>query len=52
MKNAQWLPLPIIAETRDVRTVDVAEDPTVAANLMFDRNHPLAERVLSEQFGF
>ncbi|MDP9138375.1 MAG: NAD kinase [Pseudomonadota bacterium] len=39
-------------ETRDVRTVEVAEDPAVSATLMFDRNHPLSERVLSEQFGF
>jgi NAD+ kinase len=40
------------AETRNVRTVDISEDASISATLMFDRNHPLAERVLLEQFGF
>jgi NAD+ kinase len=40
------------SEVRSVRSVDVAEDTSISATLMFDRNHPLAERVLTEQFGF
>ncbi len=40
------------SETRNVRTVDIVEDTSISASLMFDRNHTLAERVLSEQFGF
>ncbi len=39
------------AEARDVVQVDVAEDRTITLTLLFDRDHPLEERVLREQFG-
>lgn len=37
-------------EIRDVAAVDIIEDQTTSVNLMFDRGHSLAERVLNEQF--
>jgi len=37
-------------EVRDVVTVDVAVDPTVETYLLFDPEHNLEERILSEQF--
>jgi NAD+ kinase len=39
-------------EFRDVRIVEVAEDSTIKATLLFDRGSNLSERVLSEQFVF
>ncbi|HFB98241.1 MAG TPA: NAD kinase [Bryobacterales bacterium] len=37
-------------EYRDVETVEVVQDESVAARLMFDPGHSLAERVINEQF--
>ncbi|HVZ92023.1 MAG TPA: NAD kinase [Rhizomicrobium sp.] len=37
-------------EVRDVTSVDVAEDRSVAATLLFDAGHSLDERILAEQF--
>ncbi len=37
-------------EVRDVETVDVAEDRSVDIRLLFDADHDLAERILTEQF--
>jgi NAD+ kinase len=37
-------------EVRDVTQVDVAVDPVVEINLLFDPEHNLEERILSEQF--
>lgn len=39
-------------EVRDVTEVEVAEDRTRAAKILFDPGHSLAERVLREQFRF
>ena len=39
-------------EVRHVRQVDVAQDQTKAAKILFDPGHSLAERVLREQFRF
>lgn len=37
-------------EVRDVETVDIAEDRTVAMTMLFDAGHSLDERILAEQF--
>jgi NAD+ kinase len=37
-------------EVRDVRTVDVAEDRSIAMTMLFDQGHSLHERILAEQF--
>ena len=37
-------------ETRNVLSVEVAEDPSAAATLLFDPGHALDERILREQF--
>jgi NAD+ kinase len=39
-------------EIRNVRQVEVAEDPNMHVSIMFDSGHNLAERVLIEQFKF
>jgi NAD+ kinase len=39
-------------EFRNVRSVEIAEDPSIGAALLFDRGSSLSERVLSEQFSF
>ena len=39
-------------EVRHVRQVEVAQDTSRAARLLFDPGHSLAERVLREQFRF
>ncbi len=39
-------------EVRHVREVEVAEDVTKSAKILFDPGHSLAERVLREQFRF
>lgn len=39
-------------EVRHVREVEIAEDATKAAKILFDPGHSLAERVLREQFRF
>jgi len=40
------------AEFRDVLTVEVKEESGVEIFMMFDPGHTLAERILSEQFGY
>lgn len=37
-------------EVRDIMTVNIYEDRSLAVNLMFDANHDLEERILLEQF--
>jgi NAD+ kinase len=37
-------------EIRDVTSVDVAEDRTIASTMLFDAGHSLDERILAEQF--
>ena len=37
-------------EVRDVTTVDIAEDRTIAMTMLFDAGHNLDERILAEQF--
>ena len=37
-------------EVRDVLTVDVAEDRSIAMTMLYDAGHNLDERILSEQF--
>lgn len=37
-------------EVRDVETVDVAEDRSIAMTMLFDAGHSLDERILAEQF--
>jgi NAD+ kinase len=37
-------------EVRDVASVDVAEDRSVAITMLFDEGHSLNERILAEQF--
>lgn len=37
-------------EVRDVETVDIAEDRSVAMTMLFDAGHSLDERILAEQF--
>ena len=37
-------------EVRDVRTIDVAEDRSIAMTMLFDQGHSLDERILAEQF--
>jgi len=39
-------------EFRDVLTVEVKEESGVDIFMMFDPGHTLAERILSEQFGY
>ena len=39
-------------EVRHVAEVEIAEDVTKAAKILFDPGHSLAERVLNEQFKF
>ncbi len=39
-------------EFRDVVNVEIAEDSTISATLLFDQGNNLSERVLSEQFLF
>lgn len=37
-------------EIRDIKTVEIEEDPSVNLNLLFDPDHNLGERILMEQF--
>ena len=37
-------------EVRDVISVDVAEDRSIAMTMLFDAGHSLDERILAEQF--
>ena len=37
-------------EVRDVREVQIAEDPTTSLTVLFDPEHSLEERILKEQF--
>ena len=39
-------------EYRDARVVEVVQDESVSARLMFDPGHSLAERIINEQFVF
>lgn len=39
-------------EVRDVATVEIEEDASVALPLLFDPGRSLSERILTEQFGF
>ena len=39
-------------EVRDVRSVEISMDHSVAINLLFDPDHSLDERILREQFGY
>jgi NAD+ kinase len=39
-------------EFRDVARVEICEDSTISATLLFDQGNNLSERVLSEQFLF
>jgi NAD+ kinase len=39
------------AEVRDVVSVDIREDRSIAFSLLFDPEHSLEERILNEQFG-
>ncbi|MCB1478847.1 MAG: NAD kinase [Rhodobiaceae bacterium] len=39
-------------EIRNVMRIDVAEDQTASALMLFDRGHSLDERILAEQFGY
>ena len=43
---------PHFALVRGVQRVDVSMDHAVAINLLFDPDHGLDERILSEQFGY
>ena len=37
-------------EVRNVRHVEIVEDPSMAAIILFDPEHNLEERILKEQF--
>ena len=53
--EAQKRPVAAVAdhlEVRHVREVNIAEDRSKAAKILFDPGHSLAERVLREQFRF
>src|SRR6476659_7777249 len=39
-------------EARDVRRVEVLSDKTISMRMLFDPDHSLEERILSEQFGY
>ncbi len=39
-------------EARDVVDVEIAEDPTQSVRMLFDADHNLEERILTEQFSF
>jgi len=39
-------------EFRNVTRIDVAEDQSASALMLFDRGHSLDERILAEQFGY
>ena len=55
VKEADKRPVAAVAdhdEVRDVVSVDVTMDQTIAINLLFDPGHNLDERILREQFGF
>jgi NAD+ kinase len=40
------------AEVRDVTTVEIAMDHSIAMHMLFDPGHSLDERILREQFGY
>ncbi len=53
--DAEKRPVAAVADNREyrnVREVEVVQDETVAASLMFDPGHSLAEKVVNEQFRF
>ena len=53
MLEAEKRPVSAVAdnvEVRDVIQVDVAEDRSVSADMLFDAGRSLEERVLAEQF--
>ena len=39
-------------EVRSVRTVEISMDHSIAMHMLFDPDHSLDERILSEQFGY
>jgi NAD+ kinase len=39
-------------EYRDIKAVDITQDESIGARLLFDPGHSLAERVINEQFQF
>jgi len=54
VKEADKRPVAAVAdhdEVREVVSVDVTMDQTIAINLLFDPGHNLDERILREQFG-
>jgi NAD+ kinase len=53
--DAEKRPVAAVAdhdEVRDVRSVEVSLDHTLAVTLLFDPGHSLDERILGEQFGY
>jgi NAD+ kinase len=55
MLEADKRPVSAVAdqtEFRDVSSVEISEDASISARLLFDDGHSLAERVLNEQFRF
>jgi NAD+ kinase len=55
MLEAEKRPVSAVAdqtEFRDVSSVEISEDASISARLLFDDGHSLAERVLNEQFRF
>ena len=53
ISEAEKRPVSAVAddqEVRDVRSVDVAEDRSIAMTMLFDQGHSLDERILAEQF--
>lgn len=55
VREAEKRPVAAVAdhvEVRHVREVEVAQDQTKSARILFDPGHSLAERVLREQFRF
>ena len=53
IREAEKRPVSAVAddlEVRDVISVDVAEDRSIAMTMLFDEGHNLDERILAEQF--
>lgn len=53
MLNPKKRPVSAVAdftEVRNVLSVSIFEDKTLSANLLFDKDHSLEERILAEQF--
>jgi NAD+ kinase len=55
VQNTDRRPVAAVAdhdEVRDVRSVDIRMDHSIAMNILFDPGHSLDERVLREQFQY